>query len=72
MGDMMPRDTDSNSGSCSPVHVTRSPSPKSQSKISPFSIASILASSTNHSRSKGSKDDTPESLMSPDNNILAR
>ncbi|CAG7729428.1 unnamed protein product [Allacma fusca] len=65
----MPRETDS-SGSCSPVHVTRSPSPKSQ-KVSPFSIASILASSTNHSRSK-SKDDVAENIMSPDTSILAR
>lgn len=65
----MPRDSDS-SGSCSPVHVTRSPSPKSQ-KISPFSIASILASSSNHSPNK-SKDDPSENLISPDTSLLAR
>jgi len=91
----MPRETDnddtmSGSGSSSPLHVTRSPSPANNNhssrklgsgstKMSPFSIASILASSSNHlvrHSTHGVKgatngDDT-EPLISQDASILAR
>lgn len=53
----MPREMSDSSNSSSPVHVTRSPSPVNRkpssnnqngNKVSPFSIASILASSKSH------------------------